>query len=174
MEEVEVRSLAKRSIHGVLILISRQFLLNIISFGAFIFVTAVLSPQEIGIFTAIIAIQRIISFFTDFGFGAALIQKKESLTNQDIATTFTLQFSVTLAIFLIVFLVQDFLAGLFGYSDAGKYLLLSLVFSIFVSSFKTIPAVMLERGINFGKLVIPQIAESLVFNGLLVILELQG
>ncbi len=174
MEDVEIRSLARRSIHGVLILISRQFVLNIISFGAFLFVTAILSPKEIGIFTAIIAIQRIISFFTDFGFGAALIQKKDKLTQQDISTTFTLQFGVTLIIFLLVFLFKDLIAGIFGYSDVGTYLLLSLVFSIFVSSFKTIPAVMLERGINFGKLVIPQIAESIAFNGLLVILVVQG
>jgi PST family polysaccharide transporter len=174
MKENDITSLAKRSIHGVLILISRQFALNIISFVAFLFVTAILSPNDIGIFTAIIAIQRIISFFTDFGFGAALIQKKDALTDKDITTTFTLQAGVTLSIFILVFAFQDALANIFGYSDVGKYLLLSLVFTIFLSSFKTIPAVMLERGINFGKLVIPQIVESLVFNILLVVLVVQG
>lgn len=174
MEEIDIKSVAKRSINRVLVLISRQFLLNIISLLSFLVVTSVLAPSEIGIFTAIIAIQRIISFFTDFGFGAALIQKKTELSQKDITTTFTLQAGVTLTIFLVVFALQDYIAQLFGFSDQGKYLLLALVFSIFMSSFKTIPAVMLERSINFGKLVIPQIAESLVFNVLLVILVLQG
>ncbi len=174
MEEIDIKSVAKKSIHGVFVLISRQMLLNIISFVAFLIVTSILAPRDIGIFTAVIAIQRIISFFTDFGFGAALIQKKSDLTQKDISTTFTLQAGVTLFIFVLVLLLQDIIAGIFGFSDQGKYLLLALVFSIFLSSFKTIPAVLLERSINFGKLVIPQIAESIVFNTLLVILVIQG
>lgn len=174
MEEIDIKNVAKKSIHGVLVLISRQFVLNIISLLAFLVVTSILAPREIGIFTAIIAIQRIISFFTDFGFGAALIQKKDELTKKDISTTFTLQALVTFVIFLTVFLLQDFIAGIFGFADQGKFLLVALVFTIFLSSFKTVPSVLLERSINFGKLVIPQIAESLVFNGLLVILVING
>ena len=170
----ELHTIAKKSVHSVMILVSRQFVVNIISLVAFLIVTSILPPRDIGIFTAVIAIQRIISFFTDFGFGAALIQKKGELTNKDIATTFTLQAVITGTIFLLVLIFRNEIAQLLHVADQGKFLLLTLVFTIFLSSFKTIPSVLLERGINFGKLVIPQIVESLLFNGILVILVLQG
>ncbi len=174
MTEIDKGTVAKRSVHSVFYLISRQFFLNIISFVAFLVVTSVLAPREIGIYTAIIAVQRIISFFTDFGFGAALIQKKGEVSQKDITTTFTLQAGVTLSIFLIVLLLQDYILTLFDLAEGGRFLLLVLVFSIFLSSFKTIPSVLLERGINFGKLIIPQIIESLAFNITLVVLVLKG
>lgn len=174
MEKLNVDLIIKRSVRGVFTLISRTFFLNIISFISFVVVTSVLGASEIGIFTAAIAIQRVISFFTDFGLGAALIQKKEDLEQKDITTSFTVQALITLSIFILVFVSLGKFAAFFKLNMQAQELLLVLVFTIFLSSFKTIPSILLERSINFGKLVIPQITESLVFNGILVVLTLNG
>src|SRR3990170_6551818 len=99
MEKLNIDLIIKRSIRGVFTLISRTFFLNIISFVSLLVITSVLGASEIGIYTAVIAIQRIIAFFTDFGLGAALIQKKDELDQTDIKTSFTLQFLLTLFIF---------------------------------------------------------------------------
>lgn len=160
----------RKSVYGVLALISRQFLLQIIGTVAFIIITSRLSPRDIGIYTAVIAIQRVISFFTDFGLGAALVQKKENLTQADISTSFTLQAGITLGIFLIVFLSQSAIFSFFKLDLTSGMLLLSLVFSIFLSSFKVIPSILLEREIKFEKLIIPQLAEQLSFNIILIVL----
>ncbi len=174
MEKLSVDLVIKRSIRGVFTLISRKFLDNIISLGAFLVVTSVLQVHEIGIFTAVIAMQRVISFFTDFGLGAALIQKKEELEQKDITTTFTVQAGISLLIFLFVLLLSGSLASFFKLNSEGQKLLLVLVFTIFLSSFKTIPSILLERSINFSRLVFPQIMESLTFNAILVVLVLGG
>lgn len=174
MDELDISILKKRSAHGVLALVSRSFVLNIISFFSFLVISTQLLARDLGVYTAIIAIQRIISFFTDFGFGAALVQKKEELTKEDIQTAFSLQFSLTLSIFLIVFLLKSLITNFFKIDSSGELLLLVLVFSIFLSSFKTIPSILLERKVNFQRLVIPQIAESFVFNSLLIVLLLKG
>ena len=174
MNELNSDLIVKRSLRGVFALISRTFFLNIISLFAFLVITSVLNASQVGIYTAVIAIQRVIAFFTDFGLGAALIQKKEELKQTDLATTFTIQAGITLAIFIVIFLSIDSISVFFKFNNSAKNLLLVLVFTIFISSFKTIPSILLERSINFGKLVFPQIIESLVFNGILVVLVLGG
>lgn len=174
MEKFNPDLVIKKSIRGVFSLISRTFFLNIISFAAFLVITSVLDASEIGIYTAVIAIQRVISFFTDFGLGAALIQKKQDLKQKDLTTTFTVQGVVSLTIFFSVLLSIGTFAGFFKLNDDAQRLLLVLVFTIFLSSFKTIPSILLERTLNFSKLVFPQIIESLAFNGILVVLTLGG
>ena len=174
MEKLNADSIIKRSINGVFVLISRTFFLNVISFGAFLVVTSILPTHEIGIYVAVIAIQRVISFFTDFGLGAALIQKKDELKQEDVTTSFTVQAGISLTIFILVLLSIGWFAKFFRLNADAQMLLLALVFTIFLSSFKTIPSILLERSLKFSKLVIPQIVEALVFNSILVGLTLSG
>lgn len=174
MEKLDYSPIIKKSVRGVFTLISRTFFLNIISFGTFLIITGFLPPKDFGIYTVIIAMQRVISFFADFGLGAALIQKKQELRKEDIKTSFTIQAGISFLIFLLVFAFQGIIANFFKLDDDGMRLLLALVFTIFLSSFKTIPSILLERSLNFGKLVFPQIVESLVFNIILVTLVING
>lgn len=174
MDKFNADLVIKRSIRGVFALISRTFFLNVISFVAFLVITSILGVSEIGIYTAVIAIQRVLSFFADFGLGAALIQKKQELKQEDIATTFTVQAGISLLIFFLALLSSGTLAGVFKLNNEAQRLLLVLVFTIFLSSFKTIPSILLERTLNFEKLIIPQVVESLVFNIVLVLLVLGG
>lgn len=174
MEKLNVDLIIKRSIRGVFTLISRTFFLNIISLLAFLVITSVLQASEIGIYIAVIAIQRVISFFTDFGLGAALIQKKDELKQEDITTSFTVQALISFSIFILITVFLGRFAAFFKLNMDAQGLLLVLVFTIFLSSFKTIPSILLERSLKFGKLVFPQIIESLTFNGILVALVLGG
>ncbi len=174
MEELNLKQLGRASMRSIIALVSRTFILQIIQTAASLIILSILVPADVGIYVAVIAIQRIISFFTDFGLGAALVQKKEALTQEDLKTSFTLQASITFLIFLIVFAFKDYISTYFKLGEAGEGLLVALVATIFISSFKTIPSILLERKIQFQKLVIPQIAESLIFNVLLIVLILQG
>jgi len=174
MEELDLIALGKQSIKGVLALISQTFIVQIISATALVIVLTVLTPAEVGIFVAVTAMRRIVDFFTDFGFGAALVQKKQDLTLEDLRTSFTIQAGITFVIFLATFLFRSQIATFLKLNLQGENLLLALVFTVFLSSFKTIPSILLERKIQFQKLVIPQIAEALVYNILLVILVLKG
>lgn len=163
-------TIAQQTVQGILALVSRTFVLNILSFGTSLVIYTILAPRDVGIYTAVIAIQRVISFFTDFGFGAALIQKKEDLRREDLTTTFTIQVMLTFLIFIAVFSLQSVLMNFFKLSPVALRLLLALVFTIFLSSFKTIPSILLERRVHFHKLIIPQILESLAFNIILLVL----
>ena len=174
MDTLDIKSVSKKTVHGIFSLASRSLILQIINFIAFLTISVVLSARELGIYTAVIAIQRVISFFSDFGLGAALVQKKENLKREDIATVFTIQSFITLGIFLFFLIFIRQIGSIFNLNEEGGRLLLVLVFTIFLSSFKMIPSVLLERNINFSKLVIPQIGESLVFNILLIFLVINN
>lgn len=174
MEELSTRTVASRAVSGIAALVSRQFVVNLISLAASLIIYSILPKEDIGIYTVVVAMQRVISFFTDFGLGAALIQKKEELTESDLSTTFTLQSVLTFAVFLLVLALLPLLINFFKLNASGTNLLLVLVFSIFLSSFKIIPSILLERKIQFSKLVIPQISEVLVFNVILIILVLKN
>ncbi len=174
MDEVDIVLLTKRSVRSIAALISRNFFLNIVSTISFFLIAAVLIPEDIGLYTAVIAIQRIIGFITDFGLGAALIQKKEELVDSDIMTSFTIQASITFLVFFIVLLLHGYISSYLHLSAPAERLLIALAFCIFLSSFKTIPSILLERKIRFEKLVIPQIVEQLTFNILLIIFVLKG
>lgn len=173
-DELDLLLITRRTVKGIVALISRQFILMFINISAKFIVSSYLAISGFGVYTVVTAIQRVISFFTDFGLGAALIQKKDKLDDDDIATTFTIQFLVTLFIFLITFLFKDYIAEVFKLNSTALTLLLTLVFCIFLSSFKIIPSILLERHIKFEKLVLPQITEQLTFNLILVILLLRN
>lgn len=180
MEELDITSITKRSVQGIISLISRQFILKLISFASAIIIATKLSAEEFGTYVIIITIQQIISFFTDFGLGAALVQKKGELEQHEIDTVFTIQFLVTSIIFLVVFLGRNLTKNFIYFftksnvSETGIWLLVALILTIFLSSFKLIPSILLERKIQHQKLVIPQIAEQFAFNIVLVILLLRG
>lgn len=174
MSELDVSTVVKRSAHGILALVSRTFLLNVVSFASSLIIFSILSAADVGIYTAVIAIQRIISFFTDIGFGAALVQKKDELKDEDLITSFTVQLSITLLVFIALLVFNNSILSFFHLNAAAARLLIVLVFSIVLSSFKTIPSILLERRIEFRKLVIPQMTESIVFNAILIIMVLRG
>lgn len=174
MEEFNAAALGKRSVKGVFALVSRTFLLNIISYGVSLIIFTVLSPKDFGVYIAAIAGQRIISFFTDFGLGAALVQKRESLEENDLKTAFSIQMLLTFMVFVATLFLRGQISSFFKLGEDAERLFLVLVFSIFLSSFKVVPSILLERKVHFQKLIIPQIVESLVFNMILVILVLRG
>jgi len=53
MNELDIALIKKRSVHGVVVLTSRTFLLQIISFVTFILISSILPPNDFGIYTAV-------------------------------------------------------------------------------------------------------------------------
>ena len=103
MEDFDTGTIHKRSAQGIVALVSRAFFLNILSYIASLVIFTYLDPRDFGIYIVVIAIQRVISFFTDFGLGAALIQKKEKVEQSELSTIFSIQALVTFFMFLIIF-----------------------------------------------------------------------
>jgi len=174
MEELDIEVITKRSIKGVFALVSRTFFIQILNFVVNILLTIFLSPLVFGVYFLVTAVIAFLSYFSDIGLAAALIQKKESLTNDDLVTTFTIQQALVLTAVITALFVSPLIGSFYHLNQAGTHLFQALIAAFFLSSLKTIPSVILERNLHFDKLVVPQIVETIFFNATALFFAIKG
>ncbi len=129
MEEIDIALIKKKSISGIVALTSRTFVLQLIAFGATFLLTIFLTPAIFGIYFVVSAIISFLGYFSDVGLAAALIQKKEDLTFDDLRTTFTIQQILVGMVVVIAYILSPTIAKFtvwmfrdFGYSDPLSWL----------------------------------------------------
>lgn len=172
--EISLEAVKKRAVKGVVVLTGRTFFLQILALIAALLLTVLLSPEDFGTFFIISAVVNFIAYFSDIGLAAALIQTKKGVTRTDLTTTFTVQQVIVILLLIILVLLTPFLRDFYSLSFEGIFLLYALGLSLFMSSLKTIPSVLLERELDFSRLVMPQMLESIVYNVVAVFLAWKG
>lgn len=172
--EITLESVKERAVKGVVVLTGRTFFLQVVTFAAWLFLTILLDAPQIGIFFMVSAVVNFLRYFADIGLAAALIQKREKVDEADLKTTFTIQQGLVITLILLLFFTTPYLARFYNLSADGIFLVYALGISFFLSSLKTIPSVLLERELNFGKLVIPDVLENLFYNFVAVALAYSG
>lgn len=174
MEEIDITLIKQRSIRGVFALTSRTFIIQVVSLLASFILTIFLSPSVFGVFFVVSAAIAFLSYFSDIGLAAALIQKKERISDEDLKTTFTIQQTLVVIVVVIFLLLSGKVGDFYNLGKDGVFLFQALAIAFFFSSLKTIPSIILERSLRFEKLVIPQIVETLFFNIIVVVLAIKG
>ncbi len=166
--------LKKKTVSGAVSYFGRTLFLQGIGLGSAVILSWLLEPEDFGVYGFVIQIIGLLTFVSDIGFAAALVQKKQEPTNTDYRTTFTVQQVLS---WIIVFVVLALISTGFVSNKAGvsaDWILLSLAISFPLASFKTISSVILERKLEFSRLVIPQIVEQILFHGILIWLAWKG
>lgn len=172
--QLDLELIKKRAISGIVTFTLRTFFIQALAFVATFILTILLTPADFGIFFVVSALINLLVYFSDIGLAASLIQKKEEPTRADLVSTFTIQQAIMLTLVVLAFIFSSRVASFYRLDPNGLLLLKALIFSLFLSSLKTIPSILLERKLNFTKLVIPQVAENIVFYTIAVILALWG
>lgn len=171
---MNIKNLNKKLISGFLTLSIRKAILLAISFVTINLVLARILPVSvIGIFNIANSILAFFSYFSDIGLAAALIQKKD-ITVHDLKTTFTIQEILALVISVLLLVFAPNFAQFYNLDSPGTFLIRALAIGFFLTSLKVIPSVLLERELNFGKIVWVEVIETLVFNGTLIVLAYQN
>jgi len=172
--KLALEQIKSRSISGVIAFTFRTFFLQLIALVATFLLAVFLKPEEFGIFFVVSALVNLFIFLSDIGLAASLIQKKETPSLADLRTTFTIQQILSFIIVTIIFSLTPFWQTKYGLSQSGLYLLYALAISFILASFKTIPSILLERKLDFNKLIIPQLVENLIFYSIAVFLAWKG
>lgn len=169
-----VHDLKKKTVSGAFSYMARTIVLYSIGLAASAVLGAYLTVQEFGIYGVVTQIIGLLTFFSDIGLGSALIQKKDDPTKTEYRTVFTVQQALSWLIFLITLAI--FFSGVMEpkIGRSGAYVLLALGLSFPLASLKTIPSVILERRLDFSRLVFPQVVEQLVYSGLLIFFAMNG
>lgn len=162
----------RRSIQGVLVIGIKTFFIFGLTLIAQGILGAALSPAEFGIYGFVVTVTNFFTIISDIGLASSLIQKKESPTTEELRTVFTVQ---QLLSWLVCFLLigAALLFNHFGkLSFEGVLLAGAFGLSFPIVSVKTISSILLERELDFGKLVFTAIIETVVFYALTVYLAL--
>src|SRR3989338_2396402 len=170
---LEVKDIKSRTIFSALSLFFQSGYSAFIRLVANAVITILLSRQIYGIYFTALSTISLLNYFSDIGLAASLIQKKE-ISEDDLKTTFTVQQFLVVTIVVIGFLSTSLVANFYDLPKTGIYLYWSLLISFFISSLKTIPSILLERKIQFQKIVIVQVLENTVFNFTVIILAILG
>lgn len=168
-----INQVKRRTILSALSLFLQSGYTTVLGFVANLVVTIILSPQIFGIYITVISLISVLNYFSDIGLAASLIQKKE-IEEDDLKTAFTLQQILVLSVILIGFFSTNMIASFYQLPKEGVYLYWALLGGFFLSSLKTIPSVLLERKINFQKIVLTQVIENTVFYIVVISLALLG
>lgn len=171
---IQFEAIAKKSVKGLFALVSRTFFIQLLSVLASFILSVYLSPAAFGVFFVVSAIVVFLNYFQDIGLAASLIQKKQEPTILELRSTFFIQQLLVLTVTIPAFLFAPQIANFYKLSFDGLMLLYALLFSFVLSSLKTIPTVLLERRLNFNRLIIPQMTETAVYNICLIVFAVRG
>src|SRR3989344_1627483 len=172
--QLDIELIKKRAVSGVVTFTLRTLFIQIFTFIAVFVLTIILDESTYGIYIFVSALINIFVYFSDVGLAAALIQKREELSQKDLATTFTIQQAIVLTLVSIGLIFSSKIASFYNLDSQGLLLIRVLIFSLLLSSLKTIPSILLERKLSFTRLVIPQVTENIVFYSTAVVLAISG
>lgn len=167
---LDIELIKRKTISGIVTFTFRTFIIQIFTLFSTFILTILLSPKVFGIFYLVSAILNLFIYFSDIGLAAALIQRKEEPEKEDFSTVFFLQQAIIVTLVVLGFLLSHKISVFYKLDAPSLFLFRILIFSLFLSSLKTIPSVILERHLNFTRLVIPQILESITFYTVAIIL----
>lgn len=163
------KDIKQRVVKAFVSLTGRQIGLRLISFVTLnLILVKVLPLSTLGLFNIATGIVTFFAYFSDIGFAASLIQKKEAIDEHDIRTVFSIQTVLVGVLSLLIFLLAPLFANFYTLDDAGVFLVRILAVSFFLTSLKVLPIVKLERDLQFGPIVSVELVEAIVFNVLLI------
>jgi O-antigen/teichoic acid export membrane protein len=174
MSEMDNATIKRKSLQGVLSYGARSGIQYAVAVVATGILSALLSPEEFGVYFIVTAVIGMFTFISDVGLAATLIQQKEEPSTKALRTTFTVQQILAFVIFGLTIALTPVWKQYTNLSSEGLELLYVLAFSFILASLKTIPSILLERKLEFGKLTLPQLIEQLIFYVTAVALAYQG
>jgi PST family polysaccharide transporter len=174
-EQESFQALKKKSLNSIGTLICRQFVTKIIYLVANIVLARMLAPQVFGVFAIVSFVVQFFSVFGDVGIGAALIQKKDELSREELSTIFWLQQLLVWIVAAIAIAAAPLALKFYPtLPPVGVWLIRAMAFGFILSSLKTVPAILMERNIDFNRIALIDVTESLSFHGAAIAFALAG
>ena len=161
---VNHESLHRKAKLGAVILVVRLIALQLVVLGGEISLRRKLSPADFGLFAIV---QFAIAFFTlfgDAGLGGALIQKKDEPTQRQLSSIWLFQMLVTSVIVVLIWVSAPLILKVWPDVDVkGVWLLRALSIALLLTASRTVPMLLMERHLQFGRLSALDVLLSLSF-----------
>jgi PST family polysaccharide transporter len=169
-----VSEVKRRALKGIVALTGRTLGTRIFAFAGNVILARLLLPRTFGLFAIVNFIVAIASFLADLGIGAALVQRKEELTEEDLRTAFTLGVLIDIAFTLAVMALAPVLVKLYHLEPRYVLAIRGLALTIMASSFAAIPSIKLERTLQFARVTAADVVSQFTYIAIAVIMAFAG
>lgn len=156
----EVKRLALK---GVFALAGRSLGTRLFTFAGNVILARMLAPKTFGLFAIVNFIVAIASFLADLGIGAALVQRKEELTEEDLRTAFTLGLIIDAAFTGAVVALAPLLVRMYDLEPRYVLAVRALALTIMASTFAAVPSIKLERTLRFARVAAADIVSQFAY-----------
>lgn len=163
----------KKLIKGTFFYAIRQVLVTLIQLISSILVLRWLEPTSYGNYSIIALVLGLSQLIADGGFGVYLIQQQKEIVKEDLSEIVSFQFSMYLIIHLLLLCVYYYL----DYSGFNSKILLYLLITFFVIPVTILRAsnyVWLEKKLEFDKIAIVEVLETVIYSIFTLILAYKG
>lgn len=124
-----------------------------------IILARMLLPTDFGIITIVYLFMGALNLFTEFGFGAAVIHRKEQV-EEALNTSFTFNLVISIVLYLVVIVTAPFLATFYD-NPALTPVTRVLAIGIILSAFQFAPSVYLRKDLKFKSMAAPSLISGL-------------
>ncbi len=168
----EYHGRAKRAIAQMM---GRSIVLQVLTFGGGIVLARTLGPAPFGLYIISTFVVGLFALVGDFGLAPSFIQRKGELTDHDMQVGFTLQQILTTLIVIALWAAAPlFQRWVYPDQPAVVWLVRALSFNLYLTSWRTMSAIELERDVKFDRLARIEVLETLTYQALAVGLSLAG
>ncbi len=141
----------------------RHVVVQGVGFVANLILARALVPSDFGAFAFVTVVTQLSMLLGDAGLGAALVQRRERLSNDLLAVVFTFQQVLLLGLVLAVWFASPWLISYYHFPPEYVWLVRLTILSLGFTSLRAVSALVLERNVDFQKIAKVEIAEALTY-----------
>lgn len=143
------KELKKKVKHGLYWNFINQIGNQVIFLAFSVYLARILSPSAFGVIGLVTIFSNFAALFIDFGFGSALISKKD-VTQKDLSTVFWVNLTLGLLLYLVFFLSAGLIADFYSKPEL-KILVRVVTLSFLFSAFTSVQSSILSKHLNFKR-----------------------
>ncbi len=155
--------LGQQAIRGVVSLGLREGGMKLVAFAGNIALFRLLTPADFGVIVPIAFLAGLVKQFADLGLQPSLIQRGSEPNSQDLRAVFTGQLGLVIIGGLLLFLGGPLVVDSVLNASIDPWMTRVFALSIFLSAFRVVPAALLERHLQFGRLATADILGSFCY-----------
>ncbi len=167
--------LRRRANLGAIALAVRTVLVQLVILGGGVALRRRLAVADFGAIAIAQVALQFFSYFGDAGFGAALIQKRERPTQQELSSIWCLQLVVAFLIVGVVWAMSPWLVRLWPDLPAsGVWLFRALSLNLVLTAARVVPTVLMERELQYTRLSVLEVLIVLPYYAVALYLSIKG
>jgi PST family polysaccharide transporter len=162
--KVDVAALNQRAKRGIVALVFRTIVMQLIVLGGDIYLRRRLEPADFGLYAIVQFALGIFLQFGDVGLASALIRQSAQPSRRELSSAWSVQMLVALSITLCLWLGAPLMLDFYpDMSPDGIWVLRALSVDLLLSSGRLLPSLMMERELEYGRLSALEIIMSMSY-----------